>query len=439
MIEELQFPNPEKVFTPVYHKLANCTDRFLINYGGTGSSKSFSCAQKEVLFAVTHENITTAVFRKVAGTLKKSVIRSFKRRITEFDMWDIWVENKTEMTLTCTQTGSQIWFLGLDDPEKLKSIEGVNRVVIEEASELEEEDMLEVNRRVRGMPDIQITINFNPIHENHWLKKMYFDNPRKRTTVIKSTYHDNPFLSDEDREEIEYLKQYNFNQYRIYALGEWGITENNAPWLFAFNMEKHVKESLPFLPTYPVYLSFDFNREPISCLAAQMSPSRGTKNSFVHFIKEFSGNVQLEELCTRVLATFPNSILYVTGDASGNAGDVAFEQRNATYYKMIQSYLRLSPKQMNIFSKNMEHNDSRNLCNTMMHNLDNVYISQEGCPILIKDCHIATVDETKLKAGVLKKDREIYKMDMFDAFRYYFQAYFSDMLDKVRFIKKPLA
>lgn len=435
MIEELEFPHPDEIFTPVFHKLQQADTRFLINYGGTGSSKSFSCAQKEVLFAVTHENITTAVFRKVAGTIKKSVLRSFKRRISEFDMWDIWTENKTEMTLTCTQTGSVIWFLGLDDPEKLKSIEGVNRIVIEEASELDEEDILEINRRVRGMPDIQITINFNPIHENHWLKKMFFDKQKAKTTIVKSTYFDNPFLSDEDREEIEWLKEYNYNQYRIYALGEWGLTENGNPWLFAFNRDKHVYDNIPFLPTYPVHLSFDFNRQPISCLAIQMSPNVGHSNSFIHFIKEFSEDIQLKELCTRIKAAFPASILFVTGDASGSHGDIAYENRNDSYYKMIKSYLNLSDKQLHLITKNMEHNDSRNLCNTMLHNLPNVLIDS-NCKVLINDCIIATVDESKMKSGMLKKDRETYKMDMFDAFRYFWQRYFADQIDFVKFWKK---
>lgn len=433
----IEIPYPERVFAPVYHELSKAKTRFVINYGGTGSGKSYSAAQKEVLLAAQN-SINTLVIRKVGSTLRDSVIPSFKNRIGEFDLWDIFRENKTEREITCTQTGSVIKFRGLDDPEKMKSIEGINRILIEEASELEFEDYLELNRRVRGMPDIQITLCFNPIHEEHWLKQHFFDKKVPHTTIIKSNYKANPFLTKQDREQIEWLREYNYNQYRIYALGEWGITENNAPWLFAFNQDKHVKNSLPFLPSYPVYLSFDFNREPISCLAVQMSPSRGTSTSFVHFIKEFSKNVQLQELCNQILATFPTSILYVTGDASGSAGDLAFDKRNDSYYKMIQSYLRLSDKQMNLFKKNMEHNDSRNLCNTMMYNLPNVFIDS-SCKTLINDCIIATVDENTNKAGMLKKDRDKYKMDMFDAFRYLWQAYFADYIDKVRIIKKDIA
>lgn len=430
----INIPNPDIYFAPVFYEIQKAKTRFVINYGGTGSGKSFAAAQNEILLSA-QKTINTLVIRKVGSTLRDSVIPSFKNRIAEFDLWEIFDYNKTEREITCTQTGSVIKFRGLDDPEKMKSFEGLTRVMIEEASELDFEDYLELNRRVRGLPNIQIVINFNPIHEEHWLKKHFFDGNLPKTTIIKSTYLANPFLSDEDREQIEWLKQYNYNQYRIYALGEWGLTENGNPWLFAFNRDKHVYDNIPFLPTYPVHLSFDFNRQPVSCLAIQMSPNVGHSNSFVHFIKEFSEDIQLKELCTRIKAAFPSSILFVTGDASGSHGDIAYENRNDSYYKMIKSYLNLSDKQLHLITKNMEHNDSRNLCNTMLHNLPNVLIDS-SCKVLINDCIIATVDESKMKAGMLKKDRETYKMDMFDAFRYYWQRYFADQIDFVKFWKK---
>lgn len=429
MIVPIKIPNPDKVFTPVFHRLWNCDKRFLINYGGTGSSKSFSAAQKEVLKSCEIHNRTFLVLRKTASTLRDSVIPSFRRRISELKLTQFFTYNKSDRELTNNVTGTKIVFRGLDDPEKMKSFEGLQRIMMEEASEFEHEDMFEINRRARGVPDIQITICFNPIHENHWLKKHYFDEPLLNAEIIHSTYRDNPFLTEEDRAEIEWMKKFNYNQYRIYALGEWGITENNTPWLFAFDRNKHVKD-VPFLSSFPVYLSFDFNREPVTCLAVQMSPLKGAKESFVHFIKEFVINEPLKELCNRVKATFPYSLLHVTGDASGNAGNVGFEKKNDTHYRMIASYLGIHEKMMNLNTRNMEHNDSRLLCNTMLSEYPNIYINPE-CKTLVNDCIIATVDEDKLKAGMLKKDRDIYKMDSFDAFRYFFQTYFKEHAAKM--------
>ncbi len=427
-ILQIRITNPDKVFTPVFNSLWEAKERFIINYGGTASSKSFSAAQKEVLISC-QETVNTLVLRKVGATLRDSVIPSFKRRISEFKLNDFYSFNKTDRELTNTVTGSKILFRGLDDPEKMKSIEGIKRIMVEEASELDIEDYFELNRRVRGMEDIQITLNFNPIHEKHWLKEHFFDAEIEDCVIIHSTYKDNPFLTEKDKTQIEAMRLYDYNQYRVYALGEWGVTGNKNPWLFHFDYEKHVGEP-KFLPSYPVYLSFDFNREPASCLAFQMSPNKGDANSFIHVINEFVGDYQLHELCQRIKATYPISILYVTGDASGNKGDVGFTERHATYYSMIKSHLSLSPSQMNLNSKNLEHSDSRNLCNTMLYSYPKISIHR-NCKYLINDIQIATVDDKKPKPGVLKKDRDIYKMDVLDCYRYFFQTYFLEFASKV--------
>lgn len=435
-IAQIRITNPNKVFTPVFYKLWNAKQRFVINYGGTGSSKSFSAAQKEVLIACERK-VNTLVIRKVNSTLKHSVIASVRKRISELKLTEYFTYNKTEQVIENKITGSQFIFKGLDDPEKMKSIEGINRIMIEEASELDFEDFLELNRRVRGVQDIQITINFNPIHEEHWLKKHFFDRDIANCKIVKSTYKDNQFLTDEDRAQIEEMRLFNFNQYRIYALGEWGITENGNPWLHAFNADLHVSPVM-FLPTYPIYLSFDFNTDPVTCLAWQMSPNavNGDSNSFIHCIKEFAFPMQLEQLCERIKAEFPNSMFFVTGDRSGQNSNVGFAERHANYYTMIQKYLRLTPRQMNIGGKNMEHNDSRLLVNTVFHKHPNIKISATECPKLVNECYKATVDETKQKAGVLRKDRKEYKMDLFDGLRYFFQTYFEEYAKKVSLLQK---
>lgn len=419
------------MYTQVYHRLMQAKTRFVLSYGGTASGKSYSAAQKEINIA-TERKVKTLVIRKVGNTLRDSVIPSFRNRIEEMELADKFAENKSDRTLTHKENGSQIIFRGLDDPDKLKSFEGLERILVEEAAELEFEDFLELNRRARGRENIQITLCFNPMHEEHWLKKHFFDRGvMDDCDYIKSTYHDNPFLTDKDREQIELLKHYNQNQYRIYALGEWGVRENNAPWLFAFDKEKHVKPNLQLMPGFPVYLSFDFNRNPVTCLVIQMSPHKGAHNSFIHFVKEYALEEQLHELCMQLRTAYSGCTLFVTGDASGSHGDVGFENKHDSYYQIIRSMLNLSQRQLDINTRNLTHNDSRILINTLMHQYPNISISQEGCPLLISDCTLATVDDTKEAPGVLKKDRGIYKMDIFDCFRYFFQTYFKDYAGKV--------
>ena len=161
------------MYSLLYHQLMAANTRFVLSYGGTASGKSYSAAQKELTIAAQRK-VKTLVIRKVGNTLRDSVIPGFRARIEELELTAKFSENKSDRTLT-HENGSQIIFRGLDDPDKLKSFEGLERIMVEEAAELEFEDFLELNRRARGRHNIQITLVFNPMHEEHWLKKHFFD------------------------------------------------------------------------------------------------------------------------------------------------------------------------------------------------------------------------------------------------------------------------
>lgn len=422
--------NPE-LFTPLFHQLCDTTSRFVLNYGGTAAGKSFSAAQKEVLIAAK-QPIKTLVIRKVGNTLRDSVIPSFRNRINELGLADQYIYNKSDRVLRHKETGAEIVFRGLDDPDKLKSFEGLTRILVEEAAEIEFKDFTELNRRVRGVPDIQITLTFNPIHEEHWIKKHFIDKETPNTTIIHSTYKDNPHLTDEDREQIEQMRAYDNNQYRVYALGEWGVLTNDSPWLYAFDREVHTLPFIPYMKSFPVHLSFDFNRDPLTCIAVQKSQTVGKHDSFVHIIKEFSGKYTLREMCEQIRTTYNGNMLFVTGDASGNRGDVGMSSTDSTYYTMIQSYLNLHPRQMELNRRNMTHHNSRLLLNTLFAEYPNIRISTAGCPLLINDCLIARTDNESSQPGTLRKDRKVYKMDLFDAMRYFFQTHFNGYAGRVK-------
>lgn len=422
-------------FSKLFHKLWNCDKRFVLNYGGTAAGKSFSAVQKELVYA-DNQPVKILVIRKVGNTLRDSVIPAFRARLQELDMYERFHYNKTDRILTQKDNGAQIVFRGLDDPDKLKSFEGLTRILVEEAAEVDFEDFLELNRRARGKENIQITLTFNPMDEEHWIKKHFFDKDNPDADILHSTYQDNPHLTDEDRKHIEYLRHYDHNQYRIYALGEWGIRVNNRPWLFSFNKERHVVDDIKLLNGFPVYLSFDFNRDPLTCIAAQMSVDIGRSDSFIHIINEFSGKMTLDEMCGRIRAAYPGRMLFVTGDASGHRGDVGMHSTNTTHYSLIKNYLRINEKQLQTTRRNMPLFESRMLLNTIFDKFPKLSISNNGCPLLIDDCLKAKTDINSKDPGALLKDRKKYKMDLFDAMRYLMHQYCSDYSDKVMLKKR---
>ena len=223
-----------------HKKFFEDTNRWVISYGGAGSAKSYSTAQKILLRVLEEEKHKFLICRKVAKTLRVSVFQLFKDLISDLDLFDDFKINKTDMTITYLPNESTLLFFGLDDIEKLKSIQGITSIWIEEASETEKGDILELNRRLRGFTPYykQIIITFNPISHLHWLKAHFFDNPMSKASIYKTTYLNNSFIDEEYKIELEDIKNYDVQQYNIYALGEWGVLDTNIIY-HNFNYKKH--------------------------------------------------------------------------------------------------------------------------------------------------------------------------------------------------------
>lgn len=437
------------VFVPIWEKKYD----ILLAYGGRGGGKSEHICQLLITKCRNAEYFKCYYGRKVFDTVRGSCFETLVHNIEAMgykDEFSYSTANTSTMKITHKKTGNSFIPFGSDKAEKLKSIKDPTHLWCEEFDQFNLDDFKELMptlRTVRGDNVFIGTFNTHNVYPDHWVIKYFFpelyegdDHAQfdilegKRVQKVFVNYSDNYFI-DQDAyyATLKLASGGNQNVLDGIAKGKWGVAENKSPWLYAFDYLKHVKPTLPFLPSFPVYLSFDFNREPVTCVAYQQSPTKGRNDSFLHYIKQFKGDMQLGELCTRIKTEFPASIFYVTGDAAGNKGDVGFTGRHSTYYTMIQSYLNLRPAQMNINSRNLEHNDSRLLCNTILNQYPNVFFSQAGCPDLIQDCQIAEVDDKSSKPGHLKKDRERFKLDLFDGFRYSLQTDFLEFADKVYF------
>jgi phage terminase large subunit len=98
----------------------------------------------------------------------------------------------------------------------------------EEASETDEASDVQLSLRLRGLAPVplQRVISFNPISDQHWLKRVYHDNPQPGVRIVKTTYQHNRFLDDKYRRELEGLRERDPLSYQVYTLGEWGQAGN---------------------------------------------------------------------------------------------------------------------------------------------------------------------------------------------------------------------
>lgn len=205
--------------------LWNDRNRYIVCRGGGGSGKSFGISQLLVYRAIAEPGHNILVVRKVGNSLRESCFSLIKETISSYGCNDLFKINKTDMTIEC-MNGNRFIFRGLDDAEKIKSINNITDIWIEEATEIEIEDYRQLNIRLRGKSKYprQMFISFNPVSITHWLKREFFDNRKLDSTVVETTYKDNKFL---DAEAIKVLEDFALTDpyyYSVYCLNEWGVT-----------------------------------------------------------------------------------------------------------------------------------------------------------------------------------------------------------------------
>lgn len=226
----------DAVYNPVYLPYLTEYTRTQIFYGGSSSGKSVFLAQRCVE-DVLKGGRNYLVCRQVARTMKTSVFAQVVRVISEWGVGDLFNINKSDYVITCSN-GYQIVFVGLDDVDKIKSITPARGawtdVWVEEATETDQRSIRQLYKRQRGGSDSvkkRMILSFNPILKTHWIYTEYFksigwaDSQREYRgediAILKTTYKDNRFLTDDDRRDLENESDKYF--YDVYTLGNWGI------------------------------------------------------------------------------------------------------------------------------------------------------------------------------------------------------------------------
>src|SRR5690606_24213401 len=174
-------------------------------------------------------------------------------------------------------------------------------------------------------------------------------------------------------------------------------------------------------PHLPILISFDFNIEPMTAIVSQkVSMMEG-----VTFDEIEVDNGSVEEVCEIILAKYPHFAgnIDVTGDATGRNREKV-RRGNINAYRVIKEMLGLYDRNILVPTVNMEHKDSRVLCNSVLQHAQ--WRITQNCKKTITDCIHAQVDEH----GDLVKTKNQGR-HFFDNVRYTIHAFYPD------FIKNP--
>ena len=195
----------------------NSDVRFIINQGGSRSSKTYSLCQMIIVYCVQNPNKVVSIVRKTFPALRATVMRDFFEIMKDLEIYEKANHNMSE-NIYRFPNGSIVEFFSVDDEQKIR---GRKRDIgwCNEANELWFEDFQQLNMRTEE----KLIFDYNPSDSSSWLYKL----PTEESVLIKSTYRDNPFLPESIKRQIEDLKRTDEALYQIYALGEKAISKSN--------------------------------------------------------------------------------------------------------------------------------------------------------------------------------------------------------------------
>ena len=232
-----------------YYDVKASKARIVCLQGGSRSGKTYSVLHCLCEWCYTYQNsqFTITIIRRSFPSLRASVMRDFFNIIQEAGWYQEKHHNKTENTYNLF--GNLVQFISADQPDKFRGAKH-HFVFLNECTELAKEVFVQISMRTL----YKIFIDFNPSEEYHWLYDTVI--PRDDCDFFKSTYLDNPFLNKEVINEIERLKDTDENYWRIYGLGERGISKETI-------FQTHVYDELPENANHIAYgLDFGFAADP---------------------------------------------------------------------------------------------------------------------------------------------------------------------------------
>jgi phage terminase large subunit len=206
------------------HQALQGPERFIVNEGGSRSSKTYSLCQLVIVYCLQNKGKVVSIIRKTFPALRATVLRDFTEILKDLGIYSLEAHNKSEQIYTFPN-GSMVEFFSVDDEQKIR---GRKRDIAwcNEANELYFDDFTQLNMRTEH----KLIFDYNPSDNSSWLYEL----PPDDTVLIRSTYKDNPFLPQSIRNQIEDLKRTDEALYQIYALGQKAVSKSNiySNWTF---------------------------------------------------------------------------------------------------------------------------------------------------------------------------------------------------------------
>jgi phage terminase large subunit len=420
----------EEFFNAVMMAIAGKSmDRYFFYGGAIRGGKTSVCLTILFLLARKYNNSRWHIIRDSFTTLDATTIPSFEkfypsglRSIKKYN------RDKANYYVELTN-GSRIFFSSenaVRDPD-LTWMLGLetNGIFLEQVESLTEKSWSKSLERVGSwyidpMPPGIVLSTFNPTLG--WIKEKIYDKWAKGELETPYYYTnalptDNPLVTDDQWRGWDQLDSLSYDRF---IKGDWTAFGVDKPFFYKFDQNKHIIPSYEQNPHLPLIVSFDFNKDPMTCTISQSLNVRHLRI----FDQIEMPNGSTPELCDEIIAKYPKQIqqIEITGDATGRNRSPLI-QGNINHYIIIKDKFELLDSQIKVRTSNISHKNSRVLCASVMQNAD--FGVTENCKDVVADLIHTEVDDTGEIIKTVKQGRHFA-----DNVRYTIDAVFPDFISR---------
>ena len=449
----MQFNYNPKLFNPLFWHIRDALNdpniRHIYLYGGSSAGKTYSALQAMVLDQC-HHGYSNIIFRKEQTSIEDTIFNDVEEINQRLELDLIKQESRLRYRLGGDNV---IRFRGVDKAGKVKGLKGYKKILLDELDHFDFEDLKELRRRLRGDVGQQLIYTWNPVDEDHWIKKKVIDvqewieqpkfcsrklpsaqtklsessgiwkNKRGNALLIKTTYLDNfyvvgnpkfpefGYLDQHVLDEFEEMREFDENDYNVYCLGEYGINKTGFEYYGKFKTQQHFVP-LTIKDDLPLHISFDFNSRPYMTLNIWQIIYDSDGRIGFHCVKEYSFEPPkntIEDLCDQFIEDFEHHIkktgVFVYGDTSGKNDIPSRVLRN--FYDAIKESMHgyVTRNEIRLLKSNPLHKLRRREINKVFWERGNFYIRiDESCTTLKRDLEQVQQDANGAK---LKKQGKV--------------------------------
>lgn len=269
----------------------------IVLVGGRNSGKSYFLEQLAVMNTHTKKAYKLAVVEDVETNVGAGVKDGIERRCDEFGFSTLYTSTKNPAEITHRINGNKVLFKGYrteDQQKNFKSLNEVTAVWYEEAEKITYEQFKALRMQLRGgkAEDRQLFLSLNPINEDGYINQEFFLKPPSKIfekfsdgrpkvfehivsaevddrtveiecLVIVSVHWDNPYLTDEQRAEIEEFKTTDEDKYKMLALGM--FVKPQGAFFKEFQRGIHTCEPFIIPNHWRRYRTMDYGLDMLAC------------------------------------------------------------------------------------------------------------------------------------------------------------------------------